>query len=184
MALMRTVRPHHLISGWAIALTIIPHATGTGSKVSATILFCGILPARGKSGRAPLRHHALTIQRQRASGFRASRPHRLAGRLFRHSATAGWRVRQWCKVSAQFCPYDCPRGFAPSYGGSDVEAFSLIWIGQIGEGRGPRWPSFARGADLCALRSASRSDGAVARPWDAPTSASCPCVPVPCHRAR
>ena len=48
MALMRTVRPHHLISGWAIALTMIPHATGTGSKVSATILFCGIVPARGR----------------------------------------------------------------------------------------------------------------------------------------
>jgi hypothetical protein len=47
MALVRTVRPHHLISGWAIALTMIPHATGTGSKVSATILFCGVVPARG-----------------------------------------------------------------------------------------------------------------------------------------
>ncbi|EIM30703.1 hypothetical protein MicloDRAFT_00006060 [Microvirga lotononidis] len=47
MALMRTVRPHHLISGWAQALTIIPHASGTGSGVSATILFRGIVPARG-----------------------------------------------------------------------------------------------------------------------------------------
>src|SRR3712207_83095 len=54
-------------------------------------------------------------------------------------------------------------------------------MNQTDEGRGPPWPSFARGAAPCALRSASRSDGAVGMFWDAPTSAFCPCAAVRCH---
>jgi hypothetical protein len=66
-------------------------------------------------------------------------------------------------------------------GRSHVKPFNRLWTNQTDEGRGPQWPSFARGATPCALRSASRSDGAVGMSWDGPMSAFCPCAPGPCH---